>query len=132
MKKSYHHCCRINIMHKVLGFSKYFLLLCIIIISIMLSTKEVIKILKKFKVDSASKYGITSLGLFGSFARNQQNETSDVDVFVTLKESDFFVLERIREELENLVHKNIDIVNYRESLRNSFKQNILNDAIYIS
>ena len=132
MKKSYHHCYRINIMHKVLGFSKYFLLLCIIIISIMLSTKEVIKILKKFKVDSASKYGITSLGLFGSFARNQQNETSDVDVFVTLKESDFFVLERIREELENLVHKNIDIVNYRESLRNSFKQNILNDAIYIS
>lgn len=131
MKKNYHHCYRINIMHKVLGFSKYFLLLCIIIISIMLSTKEVIKILKKFKVDSASKYGITSLGLFGSFARNQQNETSDVDVFVTLKESDFFVLERIREELENLVHKNIDIVNYRESLRNSFKQNILNDAIYI-
>lgn len=131
MKKSYHHCYRINIMHKVLGFSKYFLLLCKIIISIMLSTKEVIKILKKFKVDSASKYGITSLGLFGSFARNQQNETSDVDVFVTLKESDFFVLERIREELENLVHKNIDIVNYRESLRNSFKQNILNDAIYI-
>ena len=132
MKKNYHHCYRINIMHKVLGFSKYFLLLCIIIISIMLSTKEVIKILKKFKVDSASKYGITSLGLFGSFARNQQNETSDVDVFVTLKESDFFVLERIREELENLVHRNIDIVNYRESLRNSFKQNILNDAIYIS
>ena len=109
MKKSYHHCCRINIMHKVLGFSKYFLLLCKIIIPIMLSTKEVIKILKKFKVDSASKYGITSL-----------------------KESDFFVLERIREELENLVHKNIDIVNYRESLRNSFKQNILNDGIYIS
>ena len=58
----------------------------------MLSTKEVIKILKKFKVDSASKYGITSLGLFGSFARNQQNETSDVDVFVTLKESDFLYL----------------------------------------
>ena len=96
-------------MHKVLGLSKYFLLLFKIIISIMISTKEVIKILKKFKVDSVSKYGITSL-----------------------KESDFFVLERIREELENLVHKNIDIVNYRESLRNSFKQNILNDAIYIS
>ena len=84
----------------------------------MLSTKEVINILKKFKTESASKYGNTSLGLFGSFARNQQRETSDVDVFVTLKESDFFVLERIKEELENLVHKNIDVVNYRESLRN--------------
>ena len=97
----------------------------------MLSTKEVIKILKKFKAESSSKYGITSLGLFGSFARNQQHETSDIDIFVTLKESDFFVLERIKEDLENLIHNKIDIVNYRESLRNSFKQNILNDAIYI-
>ena len=97
----------------------------------MLSAKEIIAILKKFKAESASKYGITSLGLFGSFARNQQRETSDVDVFVTLKESDFFVLERIKEELESLIHSNIDIVNYRDSLRNSFKQNILNDAIYV-
>ena len=97
----------------------------------MLSTKEIIAILKKFKAESASKYGITSLGLFGSFARNQQRETSDVDVFVTLKDSDFFVLERIKEELESLIHSNIDIVNYRDSLRNSFKQNILNDAIYV-
>lgn len=97
----------------------------------MLSTKEIIAILKKFKAESASKYGITSLGLFGSFARNQQRETSDVDVFVTLKESDFFVLERIKEELESLIHSNIDIVNYQDSLRNSFKQNILNDAIYV-
>ena len=97
----------------------------------MLSTKEIIAILKKFKAESASKYGIISLGLFGSFARNQQRETSDVDVFVTLKESDFFVLERIKEELESLIHSNIDIVNYRDSLRNSFKQNILKDAIYV-
>ena len=97
----------------------------------MISTNEVIRLLKKFKAESALKYGITSLGLFGSFARNQQRETSDVDVFVTLKESDFFVLQRIKEELENLVHNKIDVVNYRESLRNSFKQNILNDAIYI-
>lgn len=97
----------------------------------MLSTKEIIAILKKFKAESASKYGITSLGLFGSFARNQKRETSDVDVFVTLKKSDFFVLERIKEELESFIHFNIDIVNYRDSLRNSFKQNILNDAIYV-
>lgn len=97
----------------------------------MISTKEIIAILKKFKAESASKYGITSLGLFGSFARNQQKETSDVDVFVTLKESDFFVLERIKEELETMIQFPIDIVNFRESLRNSLKQNILNDAIYI-
>lgn len=53
----------------------------------MISTKEVIMLLKQFKSESASKYGITSLGLFGSFARNQQQETSDVDIFVSLRNS---------------------------------------------
>ena len=38
-----------------------------------MNTAEVINILKKFKMDSAHKYGIKSLGIFGSFARNQQD-----------------------------------------------------------
>lgn len=97
----------------------------------MKSTTEIISILKKFKEESACKYGIKSLGIFGSFARNQQDEASDLDVFVTLQEADFFTLEKIKEELEELVHFKIDIVNFRDSLRNSFKQNILKDAIYI-
>lgn len=90
-----------------------------------------ISILKKFKQDSAQKYGIKTLGLFGSCARNQQDEASDVDVVVTLQEPDFFTLEKIKEELERLLPYRIDVVNFRESLRESFKQNILKDAIYI-
>jgi len=97
----------------------------------MKSTIEIISILKRFKKDSAYKYGIKSLGIFGSFARNQQDEASDLDVFVTLQESDFFTLEKIKEELEELIHFKIDIINFRDSLRDSFKQNILKDAIYI-
>jgi predicted nucleotidyltransferase len=97
----------------------------------MKSTTEIIHILKRFKQESAHKYGINSLGIFGSFARNQQDEASDLDIFVTLQESDFFTLEKIKEELEQLIHFKMDIVNFRDSLRNSFKQNILKDAIYI-
>lgn len=97
----------------------------------MISTTEIIKVLKKFKAESAHKYGITSLGIFGSFARSQQDEASDLDVFVTLQESDFFVLEKIKEDLEQLFHSKIDVVNFRDSLRESFKKNILQDAIYI-
>lgn len=97
----------------------------------MKSTAEIIHILKKFKEESASKYGIKSLGIFGSFARNQQDEASDLDVFVILKDADFFTLEKIKEELEKLTYFKIDIIHLRDSLRNSFKQNILKDAIYI-
>lgn len=97
----------------------------------MKTKAEVISILKKFKQDSAQKYGIKTLGLFGSCARNQQDEASDVDVVVTLQEPDFFTLEKIKEELERLLPYRVDVVNFRESLRESFKQNILKDAIYI-
>jgi hypothetical protein len=97
----------------------------------MKTTAEIIQLLKAFKSRSASKYGIRTLGIFGSYARSQQDEQSDLDVFVVLNEPDFFTLEKIKEELEHLVHFPTDVVNYRESLRNSFKENILRDAIYI-
>lgn len=97
----------------------------------MKSTNEILSLLKLFKEKSAHRYGIRTLGIFGSFARNQQDENSDLDVVVTLQEADFFTLERIKEELELLIPFKIDIVNFRDSLRESFKQNILKDAIYI-
>ena len=97
----------------------------------MLSTEEIVRSLKQFKIRSAAKYGIRTLGIFGSVARGQQDGESDLDVFVTLEDGDFFILERIKEELERLFPFKIDLVHVRDSLRESFKQNIQKDAIYI-
>lgn len=97
----------------------------------MVQTIEIIRLLKNFKVESSSKYGIKLMGIFGSYARGQQNEKSDLDIFISLNEPDFFVMEKIKEELENLLHIPIDLVNFRDSLRNTLKQNILKDAVYI-
>ena len=100
----------------------------------MVSTTDIIDRLKIFKAQSASKYKIKFMGLFGSYARQQQDEKSDVDVFICLQEPDFFVMEQIKEELEVLevlLHSSIDLVNFRESLRPTLKKNILKDAIYI-
>ena len=62
----------------------------------MQSKADILNKLKQFKAAYASLYGIRTIGIFGSFARNQQNEQSDVDVVVTLNEADFFTLEHIR------------------------------------
>ncbi len=51
----------------------------------MKSTEEVIEILREFKRTSAEKYGIEELALFGSVARGEQTEESDIDVCVKLK-----------------------------------------------
>jgi hypothetical protein len=45
----------------------------------MVSTTDIIDRLKIFKAQSASKYKIKFMGLFGSYARQQQDEKSDVD-----------------------------------------------------
>lgn len=97
----------------------------------VMTTPEILDILRKFKYAFSQRFGITSLGIFGSFARSQQNESSDVDVVVTLEESDFFILVAIQEELEKLTGYKVDVVNLRDSLRESFKNNILKDAIFV-
>lgn len=70
----------------------------------MKTTAEIIEILRDYKARSAEKYGIETLGLFGSVARGEQNEKSDIDVFIRLKKPDFFVRMAIKEELEHLFH----------------------------
>ena len=97
----------------------------------MKTTSEYIAILHKYMAENAHKYGIVRMGIFGSVARGEQTENSDVDVFISLQEPDFFVMEQIKEELEHLLHHPIDLINFRESLRPSLKKNILKDAIYI-
>lgn len=96
-----------------------------------MNTSDIINILRRFKADFANKYGIKTLGVFGSFARNEQKPTSDIDVVVTLKDSDYFTLVAIQEELEKLTKYKVDVVNFRETLRDSFKANILRDAIFV-
>lgn len=43
----------------------------------MKTTAEIVEILRDYKARSAEKYGIETLGLFGSVARGEQNENPD-------------------------------------------------------
>ncbi len=47
-------------------------------------------------------YGVRSLRLFGSVARNEQHESSDVDVFVDM-DPDLFLMVGLKDFLENLL-----------------------------
>ena len=67
----------------------------------MMKTKnEYIADVRQFKERFASKYGIRSIGIFGSVARGEQHEESDLDVFVELKDPDPFIMFDIKEERE--------------------------------
>ena len=57
----------------------------------MKTKDEIIAILRNFKEEFGERYGIEKLGLFGSVARGEQKEDSDIDICVKLQDPDYFI-----------------------------------------
>ena len=93
--------------------------------------EECIKLLKKCMNILKDKYGITSLSLFGSTARGEQKEGSDIDLFVDTKTPNPFLLMDAKEFLENESGSSVDIVRNHQSLNPKLKKRILKDGILI-
>ena len=91
----------------------------------------ILNILAQYKKNNDDKYGIKKLGLFGSVARDEANDSSDVDICIETKTPDMFALVHIKEELQNLFHASVDIVRLRERMNPYLKKRIDKDAIYV-
>lgn len=76
-------------------------------------------------------YGIVRIGIFGSVARGEQTENSDVDICVDLKTPNLFSLVHIKEELRQLFGCDVDIVRFRQNMDALLKQDILKEGIYV-
>ena len=57
-------------------------------------------------------YGIRKIGIFGSYARGEQNRNSDVDILVDFTEGNatFDNFMALAEDLENLLEKRVDLL----------------------
>ena len=74
---------------------------------------------------------LLKLGVFGSFAQNNDTIASDLDVVVELKKPDLFILGNIKTELEQIIGKKVDIVRLRENMNPFLKKRILKESIYV-
>ena len=93
--------------------------------------KSALEALQQFRQENGSHYGILSLGLFGSTARDTATESSDVDVVISLKKPNLLTLSKIRVELEDRLHRHVDIVSYRERMNPFLKERIQRDVSYV-
>jgi predicted nucleotidyltransferase len=96
-----------------------------------LNLNEVLDVLKKRKSKFESAYGVTAIGVFGSLARGEVSEDSDVDVVVKMSKPDLFYMVHIKEELENDYERKVDIVHYREKMNAFLKNRIDREAVYV-
>ena len=95
----------------------------------MRDTHKILSILREYKECVGEQYGIEEIGLFGSYARGDAKEESDVDVFLKLKRSNLFLLSRIRIELEERLGVHTDVVQLRERMNEYLKKHIEKEAI---
>ncbi|MCM1531121.1 MAG: nucleotidyltransferase domain-containing protein [Bacteroides sp.] len=84
-----------------------------------------------YKRANSQKYGILEMGLFGSQARAQSTEKSDIDVCILLSEPSFFVRFDIQCDLEKLFGCKVDVISLRANMRPAFKEELEKDAIYV-
>ena len=92
---------------------------------------EILDYLTNHKDEFATKYQISKLALFGSFAKGENREGSDIDIAIDTKVSDYFLLYDFKESLESAFGTKVDIVRLREKMNPSLKRQIQKDGIYV-
>lgn len=92
-------------------------------------TEEILKVLKDYKEKSNIK--IEKLGLYGSCARNEQTEGSDIDVAIKLVEPNLLDIIRIENELRELFKIKVDIISLTSKFLPGFYEEISKDLIYV-
>jgi predicted nucleotidyltransferase len=90
----------------------------------------ILETLSAHKQEMAAKYGVTRLGIFGSLARGQATEASDLDIVVEMP-PDLFKMVHMKEELETILSAPVDLIRYSRFLNDTLKRRIDDDAIYV-
>ncbi len=93
--------------------------------------KDIFNYLSNKKDDFKIKYGISKMIVFGSFAKNKQNANSDLDLAIDTKESDYFLLYDLKEEIEEELNLKVDLIRLREKMNPYLKKRILSEGNYV-
>ena len=89
----------------------------------MLDRTQTIEKLRSTRQYLSEHYGVSSMLLFGSVARNEQKEGSDVDVCVEMKPN-LFNRAGVKYYLQELLGCDVDVVCMRDNMNQLFKQQI--------
>ncbi len=99
----------------------------------MTDKNQILQYLSANKQSISQKYHLKKLGIFGSYARNDQTPESDLDLLVEFEDntpnlSD--IKEILRKEMQSIFQIPIDICR-EKYIKPIFRKQILSDAIYV-
>jgi len=77
-----------------------------------------------------NEFGVITIGLFGSYAKGNQQVDSDIDLLVELKEPRFEWIAGLQMYLEKRFDKKIELVRKSDNVNRRFTQRIENEVLY--
>ncbi|WP_048149022.1 nucleotidyltransferase family protein [Palaeococcus ferrophilus] len=97
----------------------------------MKALPEIISILKDHRRELEEKYGVIDIEIFGSYAREEAGESSDVDILVEFKEPvGLLTIAKLQTELSDLLGVKVDLIP-KKSLRKELWESVSKEAIKI-
>ena len=96
----------------------------------MLSTNEILEFLKQEKQNLNKEFGVIDIAVFGSFAKNENINSSDVDILVEFDKISFDKYIKLKIFLEKKFSINVDLVRKGPHLSTGFLSSIEKDLIY--
>ena len=96
----------------------------------MLTRESALEMLNS-NVEKIKEFGVKKIGIFGSFSRETQKDTSDIDVLVEFKlgEKTFKNFMHLKLFLEELFDRNVDLVT-NDGLREELGPSIIKSVIH--
>lgn len=97
----------------------------------MTDIDRVAKTLKEHKAELEEEYGLSEIGIFGSYVEGRQTEESDLDILVEFRKTvDLFPFVRLKNYLSDLLGTKVDLV-MKNTLKPKIGERILSQVIYI-
>ena len=87
--------------------------------------------LRKEKDYLENQFGVTKIGLFGSYAKGQYHADSDIDFLVEFRQPSFDSYVGLCLYLEKKFDRKIEIVRKRDSLNSRFIRRVEKEVIYV-
>lgn len=97
----------------------------------VLHQEQLKTLLKAFKDQNADKYHLRALGYFGSYARNEATQDSDVDVVFDTDAPNLFMTVVMKEDLEALLGRRVDVLQLGGLSNPRLKARVEREAVYV-
>ncbi len=96
----------------------------------MKNIDDIKRILKEHKKELKEKYKVKKIAIFGSYARSEENKSSDIDILVEFEEQVGFLFFHLEKYLEKILDLKVDLVTI-DAIKPNRAKYILKDLIYV-